>query len=109
MKLEYKIFTAGFDSIEDIVNEIKALPTYQLQGEESYFVNVKEVGQILANHVDVQLIRYGKWNYCFTHQNGEKRYSCSECNGLSDAEYEYCPHCGARMRIKEMDKEVNKA
>lgn len=100
MKLEYKIFSTGFDSIEDIINEIKALPTYQLQGKESYFVNVKEVGKILANHVEVQLIRYGEWNYCFTHQNGERRYSCSECNELSNAEYKYCPHCGAKMKEK---------
>lgn len=40
----------------------------------------------------------GKWNYIFTHQNGEKRFSCSICNTICNAKYDYCPHCGNPMR-----------
>lgn len=56
----------------------------------------------------------GKW----VHQDHNKRHgmrttcvcympTCSECGKAGDEQYRYCPNCGSRMEVEEIDDREN--
>lgn len=47
---------------------------------------------------DVQLVKHGRWIWDSNAPYREHgAYKCSNCDGHSDFEENYCPNCGARM------------
>lgn len=47
---------------------------------------------------DVQPVRHGRWIWDSNAPYREHgAYKCSNCDGHSDFEENYCPNCGARM------------
>ncbi len=60
---------------------------------------------------DVAPVRHGRWYYSYTTITEVKMYICSRCRSEraidkydNIEEYEYCPHCGAKMDEKERDE-----
>lgn len=59
--------------------------------------------------VDAVPVKHGKWlagdrmpDYPRVPYKIYETY-CSECRSEGDSDYEYCPHCGARMDEDEID------
>lgn len=58
---------------------------------------------------DVEEIKHAKWEISKTEFGWNSaeypvEYKCSRCGGtipLKNKEYSYCPHCGAKMDLKE--------
>ena len=48
-----------------------------------------------APTVDVVEVRHGEWKH-IRFSDGDI-WNCSECKTLGDTEWEWCPHCGAKM------------
>ena len=60
---------------------------------------------------DVAPVRHGQWLYSYETISDVKIYICSECRSEiaidkydNIEEYNYCPHCGAKMDEKERDE-----
>ena len=49
-------FVANFNNIEQIIEEIKALPTYQIIEGGPLLIERHQVGEILAKHVEVEIV-----------------------------------------------------
>ena len=60
MNLSIKFdFVANFENIEKLIEEIKALPTYQIIEGGPLLVERHQVGEILAKHVEVKIVEKG--------------------------------------------------
>ena len=46
---------------------------------------------------DVRPNTTGEW-FLVSVGRGHVRWGCTACQALSEADYEYCPHCGAKMK-----------
>lgn len=51
-------------------------------------------------------MKYAEWIKTKTTWNYNWR--CSNCNNVAFELTEYCPHCGAKMRVNNKDKDDNK-
>lgn len=51
-----------------------------------------------AETADVQEVRHGKWERSIFAQDFHR---CSCCSAVWNREFEYCPHCGAKMDGEE--------
>lgn len=59
---------------------------------------------------DVQPVKFGRWEYSEKEYGECAWYFCSECDSPAEQLYtdepllsEFCPHCGARMDLKDGD------
>ena len=53
---------------------------------------------------DTDFERHGKWKYVSPHTGNLFNYMCSECKRMTFSTLampNYCPHCGARMDLKD--------
>lgn len=65
------------------------------------YVQVVDVGDILDMPVaDVAPVVHGRWMPFRSEAAGDIQY-CSACEIGFDAKMDYCPHCGAKMDIKD--------
>jgi hypothetical protein len=65
------------------------------------YVRVVDVGDILDMPVaDVAPVVHGRWMPFRSEAAGDIQY-CSACEIGFDAKMAYCPHCGAKMDIKD--------
>lgn len=61
-----------------------------------------------ANAVDAEPVRYGEWQFDIDEYYGDNFIRCSLCGEEYAFEadgwrsYNYCPHCGAKMDLKEV-------
>ena len=60
---------------------------------------------INAAAADVQPVKHGQWIWDSSPEFGNPygSYVCSECDERQAHRENYCPNCGARMRIDDMD------
>lgn len=53
--------------------------------------------------VDAEPVRHGRWHHTWTAHDGSYRGACTKCGFIKfyikghDAQYKYCPNCGALM------------
>lgn len=50
-------FVANFENIEQMIEEIKALPTYQIIEGGPLLVERHQIGEILAKHIEVKVTK----------------------------------------------------
>ena len=50
-------FVANFENIEKLIEEIKALPTYQTIEGGPLLVERHQIGEILAKHIEVEIVK----------------------------------------------------
>lgn len=60
----------------------------------------------VASTADVEPVRHGEWQEITTHNGCTYDYDCvcSICGKSGIPSYDFCPHCGAKMDLKEKDK-----
>lgn len=68
----------------------------------------------IINHYTTKImennIKYAEWIETKITWNGTTWYNwrCSNCNNVAFELTEYCPYCGAKMRVNNKDKDDNK-
>ena len=50
--------------------------------------------------IDAEPVRHGRWVRSILAEDFNR---CSECYSVWNREFEYCPHCGAKMDGKETE------
>ena len=96
-------------------NKMKELPSKPIGDDEEVIIDTRKANEYLEHNKQlslfIQLIKavevvepkHGRWEPF--HQSGELGYKCSFCNRhaygvdvtMFGGDYNYCPHCGARM------------
>lgn len=87
----------------DCIKKSDAWKAVEAAGEGSNGFIADEFEKIPS--ADVAEVRHGMWLWELA-DNGWANHICSECGYTKNTDihvvmdYEYCPHCGARMDIK---------
>lgn len=97
------------EAVLDLFGEVPAYTGY-----ETYPVGVHtficEIAPLIKDEIrkipaaDVAPVRHGHWieHKHFHHDYYiDSTYECSECNVEESLTSDYCPHCGAKMRLEE--------
>lgn len=58
-----------------------------------------------APTIEAMPVRHGEWYEIVTHNGCTPDYDCvcSRCGKSGIAYYKYCPHCGAKMDLEELE------
>lgn len=81
---------------------------YKIVDSEQVYTNGAELVPIFRMKQWVEHLRHGKWT--ITEVFDFKNMTCSSCGWLyeyhagMEEEWNYCPHCGARMDLNEVEK-----
>ena len=57
--------------------------------------------------IDADPVRHGQWEHLWDSENGTYKGRCTNCGFIHffidghDAQYQYCPNCGAKMDYDE--------
>ena len=86
----------------DLISRDAAIAELEQWAEHGYdVIHWTGIKVMLENQpaVDAAPVRHGRWT-----DRGSLSCRCSCCGCKSNAEYNYCPHCGARMDGGEDDE-----
>lgn len=90
--MAYKRYIEACELAETIENlDIKVAGKSARWYDAKYSV-LKEIAQ--SPTADVTEVKHGEWE-----ENGGF-YRCSKCINYANYNYDYCPYCGAKMKLK---------
>ena len=86
---------------KNAINEILKVYEYEFPTASGAFDEFMTmiIPNILKNLPSAEQKRESKW-IVHDYALGRERYECAECGGRCDLEYNFCPHCGAEMRVR---------
>lgn len=75
----------------------------ETQKFDSPVVDVEDIKN--APTVEAEPVKHGEWKEIVTHNGCTPDYDCicSNCNESGVPHYKYCPHCGAKMDLEELE------
>lgn len=105
----------------DLIKNIELIPYKRKSGNINVIIanmaiaGAKQVVDKIQT-ADVQPVIHAHWEYRYDTGIYQTEFLCSRCKGLietysctvDEVEYEYCPHCGAKMDEEVEDAKIHK-
>lgn len=86
---------------EEAIKKINAIKKYLTAGNPIWDVReVDEALDVAIKALEAELVKHGKWKYCFYKDINNTYVGVCECTVCKQREYskhKYCPNCGAKM------------
>lgn len=86
---------------DDILEAYNKISDQEFEHTDNFWI-VTPKGKKIVFEKERPRGKWVKWNFKTFGAMGDWEYKCSNCEKVYDGEYNFCPNCGADMRICEV-------